>query len=275
MKLNLLKITSITIIVFWIVAFFILPILLIILSSVLSSDNEKILKLPFTLNSYKELFSYEFLRVMLRTIWLAGQCSVICLLIAYPFSYFLSLKKNRTFIFAFVLIPFWTSSLVRTFSLVGLLKSKGIINTLLLNMGLIKTPLEILYTPRAILIGLSYTLLPFTIIPLYNCFLTFDRTLLTAAKDLNASPYTIFKKIILPHSSNGIINAITFTFFPAMTMFYISDILGGARSLLLGNYISNQFLLLRDWPKGAAISLSLILLLFSFLAAYHLRKKVQ
>lgn len=266
---SILKFFAVTSLWAWILFFFVLPLCTMLGLSFLTANPLTLYSLPLTLSNYAQLFNGDFFRVFLRSVNLAGVCSVICIAIAYPFSYLISLKKHRNLWLALILISFWTSSLVRTFSLINLLKTKGLINILLLKLHIISAPLTMLYTPMATVIGLCFVLLPFTIIPIYSGFSRFEWCYVDAARDLNASGLTLFKTIILPLSLPYVLNAWVFTFFPAMTLFYISNILGGAKSLLLGNYIENQFLWLRDWPQGAATSFILILMMLLMAVAYQ------
>ena len=172
-----------------------------------------------------------------------------------------------------VMIPFWTNSLIRTYALVMMLKADGIINSLLLGSGLIDQPLQMMYTPLAVFIGLVYTLLPFMILPLYAALKAVDPRLLEAGRDLGAGRLQNFFRITVPLTMPGIIAGTMLVFLPALGMFYISDILGGARSMLLGNYIRDQFLVFRDIPMGAAASVTMTLAMGLLLILYSLANR--
>jgi spermidine/putrescine transport system permease protein len=167
-----------------------------------------------------------------------------------------------------VVIPFWTSSLVRTYALIIVLKANGLLNTVLLWLGLVQQPLPLLYTNTAVFIGLVYTLLPFMILPLYAAIEKFDPALMEAGYDLGASRLQVLRHILLPITLPGIIAGATMVFLPALGLFYVPDLLGGARSMLLGNLIKNQFLAARNWPLGAAASMTLTILMGLLLWAY-------
>jgi spermidine/putrescine transport system permease protein len=208
--------------------------------------------------------------IFVKSIYLAAAIVLICLFIGYPFAYILARTRSRykSLLLMLVIIPFWTSSLIRTYAVMAILKVQGILNTVLLAGGIIHHPLQILYSNLAVFIGLTYDLLPFMILPLYANIEKLDETLLEAAKDLGAGRARIFLRIILPLTVSGILSGSVLVFLPAMTMFYVPDLLGGAKSLLLGNLIENKFLLVTNWPLGSAISIVLIALMSLMLIAY-------
>jgi len=261
--------------VVWLLVFALLPLILMLITSLLTRDEQNLLRFPFTLSSYQQLFDPLILSVFIKSILMAGCCSFFCLLIAYPFSYFLVRidKQYQSWLLLLVIIPFWTSALIRTYALLALFKTKGVINFLLYKLGIIVTPIPFLYTNTAVMIGLIYNLLPFMILPLYANIERLDKDCLEAARDLGASNIILFFKIILPLTKPGIIAGCILVFLPAMTLFYIPDVLGGAQSFLLGNLIQNQFLTMRDWPLGSATSVILTTLLIILLLLYWLNSK--
>jgi spermidine/putrescine transport system permease protein len=181
-------------------------------------------------------------------------------LMAYPFAYFISRlpEKTKGFLVLLVVIPFWTSSLIRSYSLIAILKTKGLINAFLLWAGIIHAPLQILFTHTAVVVGLVYNLLPFMILPILTNIERLDNRLLDAARDLGATRFTIFRRVVVPLTIPGIVAGCTLVFLPAMTIFYIPEILGGAKSVLMGNLIQREFLSMHNWPQGAATSILLI-----------------
>ena len=166
------------------------------------------------------------------------------------------------------MIPFWTNSLVRTYAIRTVLGTHGLLNTLLLATGVIHTPLKLLYTDTAVILGLFYLMLPFMILPLYANLEKLDYRLVEAARDLGASPLQIFRRVIVPLSLPGIFAGCIMVFVPTMGLFYVASLLGGARQLLIGNLIQQQFLNARNWPLGSATSVLLILLMAIMLAGY-------
>jgi spermidine/putrescine transport system permease protein len=273
-KGRLFKWICITLVGSWLVLFAFIPHLFILLKSfqapVYMGEQSP------TLANYKALiFNPMYFRVFWRSFKLASICTVLCLILAYPFAWFLSqiTTRYKHLLLLLVIIPFWTSSLIRTYAIIALLKVKGILNTLLLSLGVIQQPLQWLYTNTAVLIGLTYDLLPFMILPLYTNFEKLDSQYLHAARDLGASQWQVFSRVLLPLTVLGILGGSLLVFLPAMSLFYIADMLGGAKSLLLGNLIQRQFLSLHNWPMGAALSIILVSALGLLLGIYRLAQK--
>ena len=269
---NSFKYFSLTLIWCWLLLFALLPFTLVVIASFLSHSSDHLLQLPFTLANYAELHHSIYLKIFKNSAIIAGWCTLLCLLLGYPFAYALARMQNRYkyFLILLIIIPFWTSSLIRSYALIAIIRAKGILNTLLLAMGIIDQPLSILFTNTAVIIGLVYNLLPFMILPILTNVERLDDRLIDAARDLGANRLTTFRKVILPLTMPGIIAGCTLVCFPAMTIFYIPDILGGARSVLLGNLIQNQFLIAQNWPLGSVISIILTLLLMTLLLVYWL-----
>lgn len=264
---------SIYIIYFWLIAFGFLPLALVLLASFLSQDPIHLASLPFTLDNYSALISPEFLKILIRSFIIAGFTTFFCLLLAYPFSYLLVKSKHQSLLILLIIIPFWTSSLVRTYSLIAILKYKGLLNSLLLKLHLIDAPLALLYSNFSVMIGLIYNLFPFMVLPILANMERFDFRLIEAARDLGASRWIIFSRVFLPNTLSGIVSGCLMVLLPAMTLFYIPNVLGGARSILLGNMIQDQFLVLENWPQGSATSVLLTLILLLLLALFRRQKK--
>lgn len=267
---SLFKQFSLSIIWFWLLIFALIPFGLVTIASVLSHNENNLLQLPFTLAPYSELFNSIYFKIFKESFIIAGSCSLICLLIGYPFAYIIARMQNRYkgLLILLIIIPFWTSSLIRSYSMITILKQKGLLNSLLMSLGLIDKPLSLLYTNTAVIIGLVYNLLPFMILPLLTNIEQLDGRLIDAARDLGANRITTFRKIILPLTLPGILSGSILVFLPAMTIFYIPDLLGGSKSMLLGNLIQNQFLISQNWPLGSAISIVFMLLLAFLLLIY-------
>lgn len=266
------KNSIITLICIWITLFGVLPLASIVVFSFLKHDLNHFYIWSFTLNNYKTLLTTPYLKVFWRSLKLAFEVTLLCLIIGYPFAYYLSKIPSsiKSLLALLVIIPFWTSSLLRTFAIITLTQANGLINRILLSIHLIHHPLQILYTNTAVIIGLVYNLLPFVILPLYANMEKLDDRYLEAAYDLGANKVTIFFKILLPLTRSGIFSACLLTFLPAMTLFYIPDLLGGAKSLLLGNLIQMQFLTARDWPMGSAVGIGLTLIM-SIIVIYYFK----
>lgn len=267
---SLFKWFSVSLIWVWLIIFALFPTLLVFLASLLHKNPLSLVSLPFTFANYKQLLNTAYLRIFLQSLYIAGTTTLLCLIIGYPFAYLIAQSERRykALLLLFVIIPFWTSSLIRTYAIMAILKSKGILNTLLISLGIIHQPLQLLYSNTAVFIGLVYDLLPFMILPLYANIEKLDKTFIDAARDLGAKRITIFLKIILPLTLPGILAGTLLVFLPALTLFFVPVMLGGAKSILLGNLIQNQFLTLNDWPMGAATSVILIAIMGILLGLY-------
>lgn len=262
---------SIALIWIWLAFFALVPNILVLITSLLAQTADiDFVRLQLTVGNYTHLINSAYLKIFLHSFSLAGSVTLLSLILGYPFAYILSRMKHqyKALLLLLVIIPFWTSSLIRTYAIVILLKAKGVFNHFLLFLGIIDKPLQLLYTNTAVLTGLVYTLLPFMILPLYATIEKLDMRLLDAARDLGASKLRMFFRIILPLTWSGIIAGSMLVFLPAMTLFYIPDLLGGAKSMLVGNLIENQFLAAQNWPLGAAVSVFLTLLMALLLLIY-------
>ncbi len=267
---NRFKLFSLTTVWTWMFLFAMLPFCLVFGASFLSHDASSLLHLPLTLENYKELNNSIYLRIFENSVLIAGSATLICLLLGYPFAYIVTRMQGlwKSICLMLVIIPFWTSSLIRSYALIAIIKGKGVLNTLLLATGIIHEPLSLLFTNTAVVIGLVYNLLPFMILPIMTNIERLDHRLVDAARDLGANRFTTFRRVIIPLSMPGIIAGCILVFLPAMTLFYISDILGGAKSILAGNLIQNKFLIAENWPMGSALSIVLTLILTALILVY-------
>ena len=269
-------------IVGWLVLFVFLPNLMIIVTSFLTRDDANFVQMVFSLDNYARLLDPLYAEVLLHSLNMALIATLACLILGYPFTWFLArLPHNvRPLLLFLLIVPFWTNSLIRIYGLKIFLSTKGYLNEFLLWSGVIETPLRIMFTPAAVIIGLVYILLPFMVMPLYSSIEKLDKPLLEAAKDLGANKFQTFIRIIIPMTMPGIIAGCLLVMLPAMGLFYVSDLMGGAKNLLIGNVIKSQFLNIRDWPFGAATSITLtvvmgLLMLVYWRASRLLNKKVE
>ncbi|EAP9887506.1 spermidine/putrescine ABC transporter permease PotB [Salmonella enterica] len=269
-------------IVGWLVLFVFLPNLMIIGTSFLTRDDARFVKMVFTLDNYARLLDPLFFEVLLHSLNMALIATLSCLVLGYPFAWFLAKlpEKIRPLLLFLLIVPFWTNSLIRIYGLKIFLSTKGYLNEFLLWLGVIDTPIRIMFTPSAVIIGLVYILLPFMVMPLYSSIEKLDKPLLEAARDLGASKMQTFIRIIIPLTMPGIVAGCLLVMLPAMGLFYVSDLMGGAKNLLIGNVIKVQFLNIRDWPFGAATSITLtivmgLMLLIYWRASRLLNKKVS
>lgn len=246
--------------ILWTVLFTIVPLIIILIFSLSASSKIGNLSTDFTLDRYVQFFEPIYADVFFRSIKLSLYSTVFCLILGYPVAYIIANKKMRirNFLILFIILPQWTNFLLRTYAWMSILKDNGPINSFLINIGLIKEPLTLLYTDGAVLMGMVYNFLPYMILPIYTVILKIDKAYVEAARDLGASSAITFRKIILPLSMPGIVSGIIMVFMPAISTFVISDLLGGGHSMLMGNLIQNQFLAARNWQFGSAISMILI-----------------
>lgn len=246
----------------WLALFVVLPALLLLGCSLGERDEFGQVLWGFSLENYARLLDPVYLRIFLRSLGFAALTTALCLLIGYPVAYHLAraAPRVRELLLLLVMVPFWTSFLVRTYAWMAILREEGLLNALVAWLQPAWAPLGLLYTPAAVVTGLVYSYLPFLILPVYASVEKLDGALIEAAHDLGAGPWRVFPAVILPLTLPGIAAGVTLVFVPAVAMFAVTDLLGGARVPLLGNVIQNQFLQARDWPFGAALGVALLAL---------------
>lgn len=213
----------------------------------------------FTLDNFTKILDPLYLQCFVQSFKLAFATTGICILIGYPFGYFmgkLSAKGKKIMMFL-IMVPFWTSSLIRIYGWLILLQAKGIFNWILQAIGLIDEPLKILYTYPAVLVGMVYALLPFMILAVYSSVEKMDWSLVEAARDLGASPAKAFMTVTLKLTLPGLMSGIILTFVPSMGLFFIADILGGNKIVLVGSLIQDQLTRGSNWPFAAALAMVL------------------
>lgn len=268
---SVFKRLTIGLISLWLLFFCVVPAGLVLVVSFLTRGADRFVVPEPSVASYARFLDPVYFQVFADSFFLALSTSLACLLVGYPFAYILahSGKRVKNLLLLLVIIPFWTSSLIRTYALVILLKANGVVNSILLWLGVIDQPLMLLYNDGAVLLGLVYSLLPFMVLPLYAQIEKLDMRLLEAASDLYAGKVSSFLRVTLPLTAPGIVAGVMLTFLPAFCMFYIPDLLGGAKTILVGNLIKNQFLTARDWPFGSAASIVLTVIMVLLLALYR------
>jgi len=245
----------------WALAFVVAPALIMLVYSFAERGTLGGVVYNFTLENYKSVGDPVYLQIVIRSIGYAALTTAICLLAGYPVAYLIGRadERWRNLLLMAVMVPFWTSFLIRTYAWVTILKSEGLLNSLLLNLQLIAEPLEMLYTPGAVLLGLVYTFLPFMILPIYTSVEKLEGALIEAALDLGAGPLRAFSRVIVPLTSPGIAAGVLLVFVPALGIYAVNDILGGGRVDMIGNIIENQFKgNARNWPFGAALGTTLL-----------------
>lgn len=254
----------------WMTVLFVIPLLLILVVSFMSRSSFGGIQTPFTLDNYIRFFDPLYMKILWISCVMAFITTVCCLILGYPFAYIVARapQKWRNLLLMLVIVPFWTNSLIRTYAWIVLLRTEGVINTFLLKIGLIDAPISMLYNETSVVIGLVYTMLPFMILPLYASIEKLDKAYLEAAADLGAKPMTTFWKITFPLTMPGIVAGAILVFIPSLGLFFIPDLMGGSKAVLIGNLIKNQFLTARDWPFGAASSIILMVLTLLMILLY-------
>ncbi len=216
---------------------------------------------PWTFENYQRLVDILYLRILVRSFVMALIATLLCLFLAFPAALFISHSpKYKNVYLQLVMLPFWTSFLVRTYAWLFLLRDTGLVNVLLQKIGLIHAPLPLLYNDGAVLLGLVYGYLPFMVLPIYATLERLDPSLPEAAADLGARPWATLFRVIVPLSRSGIIAGAVLVFIPCLGAFLTPDLLGGGRTVLVGNLVQTQFTTARDWPFGSAVSMLLMLL---------------
>ncbi|AHG72807.1 Spermidine/putrescine ABC superfamily ATP binding cassette transporter, membrane protein [Mannheimia sp. USDA-ARS-USMARC-1261] len=268
----------------WLLLFVLVPNVLVLIISFLTENRQSqyFVDFAFSLDAYKALFNDTYATVLWNSLYMAGVATLICLIIGYPFAFFIAKMpaKIRPFLLFLVVLPFWTNSLIRIYGIKIFLGVKGVLNETLLAIGLINEPLRLLNSEAAIIIGLVYILLPFMILPLYSSIEKIDNRLLEAAKDLGANAFQRFIKVTIPLTMPGIVAGCLLVLLPAMGMFYVADLLGGGKTPLVGNIIKSLFLNTNQFALGSAVSIALTILMALMLYVYYranklLNKKVE
>ncbi len=264
--------------------FFLLPLVIIALFSLLAPGLYGGVEWTFYHWNYGRIFGwadglieiYEpiYLQILGRSLGFAAITVVLCLILCYPVAFWVSRLPSRWRLFFIFLItlPFFSSLIVRLYAWLLILKPSGLLNSVLMGMDLISQPLEILYTPAAVVLGMVYVMVPFMFLPLYSAVDNLDRALIEASMDLGATRVQTFLKVILPQTLPGILGGSVIVFIPSVGNFIVPDVLGGAKGLMIGNLVEQQFLSARNWPFGSALSmvvmtLVLVVLLTSMAAA--------
>ena len=247
-------------VVFWLFCFFLLPLVSVFIYSFIERGTYGGVRWIFTLENYQRLFDGLYLGILWRSVSTALVCTAVCLLLGYPFAYYLARyrSKHRNILLLLVVVPFWTNFLIRTYAWILILRTEGLLNSLFGAVFPNWSPVELLNTPLAVQIGLVYGYLPFMILPLYAALEQLDMSLLEAAQDLGASPRRAFWHVTVPLSLPGILAGSMLVFIPTVGAFLTPDLLGGGKVSYIGNVIERQFKTARDWPFGSALSFMLM-----------------
>jgi spermidine/putrescine transport system permease protein len=240
-------------------ALFFVPLLIILAYSLLTRGPYGGVTTPWTFESYQRVFDPLYGWILWRSVWIAAVSTALCLLLAFPLALFIARSGSRkTFLLNLVMLPFWTSFLIRTYAWMFLLRDTGLVNTVLQAVHAIHEPLPLLFNNGAVILGLVYGYLPFMVLPLYATLEKMDQSLLQAAADLGATPWVALWRVVIPLSKPGAIAGCLLVFIPCLGAYLTPDLMGGGKTVMLGNLVQNQFTTARDWPFGSAFSLLLM-----------------
>jgi len=256
----------------WLLIFFIMPLLIVLLTSFMTRGLRGAVVFPLTIEHYQRIFSNVYFPVITRSIWIAFVTTVICVMAGYPLAFFISTRQSKRvqqIALFLVILPFWTNFLVRTYAWRVLLGDQGTINSVLINVGFIKESLPLLNTQGAVLVGLVYGELPFMVLPIYASIERFDFRLVEAGHDLGANDWHAFWRIVFPLTLPGVVAGCILVFIPSVGAFVTPDLLGGTKGLMIGNLITQQFKGSGgNWPLGSAASVVMMGLVFIGLVIY-------
>jgi spermidine/putrescine transport system permease protein len=258
----------------WLLAFFLIPLCIMLIYSfckhTYASDVRTGVSWVFTLENYLNALDRTYVQAILRSFWIAIINTLLCLIISYPIAYYISHRKPKlkNILLILVIIPFWTNFIVRTYAWMVILRENGLINIVLTRLGLINDPLQMLFTNGAVITGLVYGYLPFMILPLYASIEKVNPSLLEASYDLGANRLQTFFRVMLPLTMPGIIAGSLLVFVPTLGAFVTPDLLGGAKVMMIGNIIQNQYTKVRNWPFGSSLSFILLSVVLALLFIY-------
>ncbi|MEK6801952.1 MAG: ABC transporter permease [Nitrospirota bacterium] len=255
----------------WMGLFFLAPLALVFAISFASRGTYGGIVWEFTAANYLDLWHPLYGKILGQSLWYASLTTAICFVLGFPLAYMIARSPARwqPVLLLLVMLPFWTNFLVRTYAWMIVLRQDGLLNGLLLALGIVDAPLELLYTPTAVVIGLVYGYLPFMVLPLYVAVERLDPLLVEAAWDLYASRWAIFTRVVVPLTMPGIVGGCVLVFIPSIGSFITPDLLGGARSMMIGNLIQHEYLVVRDWPLGSAVSFVLMAIVMAAVALYY------
>jgi spermidine/putrescine transport system permease protein len=248
----------------WLVVFFVAPLFIVLIYSFLERGTYGGVIWQYTFENVARVFDSLYLSTFMRSVYIAIITTVFCLLLGFPLAYFIATRppKRRNTLLLALMIPFWTNFLIRTYAWLTILRTNtGLVNTTLMSLGIIKSPLPLFGNDFAIILGLVYGWLPDMVLPIYAALERLDWSLIEAANDLYASGTKAFLRIIWPLSLPGVVAGSMLVFIPSLGAFVTPAILGGGKSLMIGNIISNQFLAAHDWPFGSALSMLMMVLM--------------
>jgi spermidine/putrescine transport system permease protein len=245
---------------------FLVPLGIVVLYSLMTRGPYGGQSPPFTGENYARLVDPLYGVILLRSFWIAGVSTFLAMLLGFPLALFIARSaKYRNVYLNLVMLPFWTSFLVRTYAWMFLLRDTGLVNSALMALGVVDKPIPMLYNDGAVVLGLVYGYLPFMVLPIYSTLEKLDPALLEAAADLGATPWVSLFKVTVPLALPGIVAGAVLVFIPCLGAYLTPDLLGGGETVMIGNIVQNQFTTARDWPFGSALSLALMALVMAML----------
>ena len=261
----------------WMIIFVTIPMLFIIYISFMTRGTFGGVEYTPSLESYQTLMEVTYFHIILKSIGVAAETTIACLLVGYPFAYFIARKPPdvASRLITLLMIPFWTNSLMRLNAWMLIFQTNGPVNNFMLKYQMIDKPITFIFTDGLVLLGLITNYLPFAVLPMYSSIEKLEKPILEASADLGAKPSVTMLRIILPLTFPGIFSAIILTFIPALGTYVITDMLGGGKVLYIGNIIKNQFGAIRNWPLGAALSVILLAITALMIFVYSRFAKVE
>lgn len=259
-------------VVLWLLFFVAIPLIYVFIMSFCTIDkNTFSVVFEFTADNYKRLLDKNYLQIYAQSLIIAAITTIICIILAYPFSFLIArtVSKRKALLYMLVIIPFWTNSLIRIYGWRTFLGTNGWLNNILQALNITSEPIEFLFNRGTTILGMVYCLFPFMVLPLYTAIEKLDTSLLEASSDLGARGYKTFKNVILPLTVSGIFSGSIMVFIPTLGFFFVSDILGGGNSDVIGNLIERQFQSGNNWPLGAALSITLIVITLLLVKLYQ------
>jgi spermidine/putrescine transport system permease protein len=248
-----------------------IPLLYIAVISFCQVDEGYNIVFKFTPKNYADIFDPSYISIYINSLIIAFTTTLITLILAYPFAYIIarSPKPRKTILYMLVILPFWTNSLIRIYGWRSILGASGLINKILMGIGITDAPVDLLFTRGAVILGMIYVLFPFMVLPLYTSIERLSDSLLEAASDLGAKPFKSFLTITVPLTSAGIFSGSIMVFIPTLGYFFVADILGGGKNAMIGNIIEQQFQGGNNWPLGSALSIMLIVITLLLVKIYQ------
>ena len=261
----------------WMIVFVTIPMLFIIFISFMTRGTFGGVEYTPSLESYQTMMEVTYFHVIVKSLGVAAETTIACLIVGYPFAYFIARKPPdvASRLITLLMIPFWTNSLMRLNAWMLIFQTNGPVNKFLLNISLIDKPITFIFTDGLVLLGLITNYLPFAVLPMYSSIEKLQKPILEASADLGAKPSVTLMKVTLPLTFPGIFSAIILTFIPALGTYVITDMLGGGKVLYIGNIIKNQFGTIRNWPLGAAMSVLLLAVIALMIFIYSRFAKVE